>query len=63
VVRADDRVRGALADPLAARCLRAIEHAGEGAVGEAVVAALAPYRRADGGYTLENAFRLVLARS
>jgi SAM-dependent methyltransferase len=39
----------------------AIAHAGEGAVRAAILAAAAPFRRADGSYRLENRFRFVVA--
>jgi SAM-dependent methyltransferase len=43
--------------------VRAIEQAGESALVDVLRNALAPYRRDNGGYYLENAFRLVLARA
>src|SRR5882757_8385798 len=39
---------------------RAVEVAGRAPVRRAVLAGLAPYRTADGGYRLENTFRLVV---
>jgi SAM-dependent methyltransferase len=39
---------------------RAVEVAGRAPVRKAVLAGLAPYRTADGGYRLENTFRLVV---
>jgi hypothetical protein len=39
----------------------AIEHAGEDAAAQAVLAAARPFRRRDGSYRLENAFRYVVA--
>jgi hypothetical protein len=41
--------------------VRAIAAGGEERVGEAVLAAIAPYRTEPGGYRLENAFRYVVA--
>lgn len=41
----------------------AVRHAGEEAVAEAILDALAPNRRADGSYRLENEWRYVLARA
>jgi SAM-dependent methyltransferase len=41
----------------------AVRHAGEEAVAEAILAALAPKRRPDGGYRLENEWHYVLAHA
>jgi SAM-dependent methyltransferase len=41
----------------------AIRHVGEAAVAEAILTALAPKRRPDGGYRLENEWHYVLARA
>jgi SAM-dependent methyltransferase len=43
--------------------VRAIEAAGEEATRDAVRVAIAPYRRADGGYRLENEFVFLVARA
>ncbi len=40
----------------------AIEHSGEDAVRQAILAAAAPFRRTDGSYRLENRFRYVVCR-
>jgi SAM-dependent methyltransferase len=53
-------VRGLLSAGPAAR---AISAAGEDAVRADVVASIAPYRTADGGYILQNKFRYVIASS
>jgi hypothetical protein len=37
--------------------VKAIEHSGEAAAAAAVLGAIAPYRRPDGSYRLENTFR------
>jgi SAM-dependent methyltransferase len=55
---ADLGLRGMLS---AGPAVKAIEHAGEQAVAEAVCAAAAPYRTAAGGYHVENAWRYVIA--
>jgi SAM-dependent methyltransferase len=41
--------------------VKAIELAGEDAVTEAVLAAVAPYRTSDGGYRIENVFSYMIA--
>lgn len=41
--------------------IRAAQHAGEAAVRDAVLAAIAPFRRPDGWYRLSNTFRYVVA--
>ena len=41
----------------------AVRHVGEPAVGDAIAAALAPRRRPDGSYRLENEWHCVLARA
>jgi SAM-dependent methyltransferase len=41
----------------------AIRHAGEEAVGQAILAALAPKRRSDGSYRLENEWHYLLTRA
>jgi SAM-dependent methyltransferase len=41
----------------------AVRHAGEEAVAEAILAALAPQRRPDGSYRLENEWHFLLARA
>ena len=43
--------------------VRAIDSAGEDAVAEAVLDAVAPYRTIDAGYRLENKFTYVIARA
>jgi SAM-dependent methyltransferase len=40
--------------------VKAIEHSGEAAARGAVAAAIEPYRRAEGGYRLENTFRFAI---
>jgi hypothetical protein len=42
-------------------CVRAVRHAGEETVSAALLESVAPYRQADGGYRIANAFRFVLA--
>jgi len=54
----DLALRGLLA---AGPAVRAIDFAGEQPVREAALRAIDPFRRDDGSYGLENAFRLVLA--
>jgi SAM-dependent methyltransferase len=51
-------LRGLLA---AGPAVRAVRAAGEEAVGGAVAAAIAPFRNAQGGYRIENAFRFLIA--
>lgn len=41
--------------------MRAIQHAGEQAVRDAVVKAIAPFKTASGGYELQNKFRYLIA--
>jgi SAM-dependent methyltransferase len=41
--------------------VKAIQTSGEPRVREAVVTALAPFKRADGGYRMENEFRVLIA--
>jgi SAM-dependent methyltransferase len=41
----------------------AIRHSGEGAVADAILDALAPQRRPDGGYRLENEWHFLLTRA
>jgi SAM-dependent methyltransferase len=43
--------------------VKAIEHSGEAAAAAAVVDAIAPYRRPDGSYLLENTFRYAIGAS
>jgi hypothetical protein len=43
-------------------CVKAIAVAGEDAVREAIAASIAPYRRSDGSYRLENVWRFAIAR-
>ena len=50
-------VRGLLSSGPA---VKAIEHSGEAAARDAVLAAIDPYRTADGGYRLENTFRFAI---
>jgi hypothetical protein len=47
-------VRGLLSSGPA---VKAIEHSGEAAARDAVLAAIEPLRTAEGGYRLENTFR------
>jgi SAM-dependent methyltransferase len=58
-VYADDAtaVRGLLSSGPA---VKAIEHSGEAAARDAVLAAIEPFRTADGGYRLENTFRYAI---
>ena len=53
-----DAVRGLLAPGPATL---AIQTSGEDAVAKAVQAAIAPFRQADGSYSLRNAFRFIIA--
>lgn len=53
-----EAVRGLLA---AGPAIRAIEESGEQAVAAAVLESIAPFRQSDGGYELQNEFRLILA--
>lgn len=53
-----DAIRGLLAPGPATL---AIQTSGEGTVAEAIGQAIAPFRRADGSYSLRNAFRFVVA--
>lgn len=53
-----DAVRGLLAPGPATL---AIQTSGEGTVAEAIRGAIAPFRRADGSYSLRNAFRFIIA--
>jgi SAM-dependent methyltransferase len=59
---ADERAlaRGMLAPGLV---VAAVRRAGEEPVRRAILEALAPYRRADGGYRLENEWHFLLARA
>jgi hypothetical protein len=50
-------VRGLLSSGPA---VKAIEHSGEAAARDAVLAAIEPYRTDDGGYRLENTFRFAI---
>jgi SAM-dependent methyltransferase len=43
-------------------CVKAIAHAGEDAVREAVLESIAPYRREDGAYAFANVWRFAIAR-
>jgi SAM-dependent methyltransferase len=43
-------------------CVRAMAHAGESAVRDAVLASIAPYRREDGSYAFDNVWRFAIAR-
>ena len=43
--------------------IRAIRHAGDAAVTQAVAAAMAPYRGPDGHYRFHNQFRYLIARA
>lgn len=54
----EEAVRGLLAPGPATL---AIQTSGEGTVAEAIRGAIAPYRRADGSYSLRNAFRFIVA--
>jgi hypothetical protein len=52
-------VRGLLA---AGPAVRAVQTSGEGAVADAILEAIKPFRTDDGGYELSNAFRYIVAR-
>jgi cytochrome P450 len=43
--------------------MRAIQHAGEEAVRDVVVKALAPFKNAAGGYLLRNKYRCMIAQA
>ena len=43
-------------------CVTAIAHAGEGAVRDAVLESIAPYRREDGSYAFDNVWRFAIGR-
>jgi hypothetical protein len=50
-------VRGLLS---AGPAVKAVEHSGEAAVRDAVLTAIEPFRRPEGGYRLENTFRYAI---
>jgi hypothetical protein len=43
-------------------CVKAMAHAGEEAVRDAVLDSIAPYRRGDGSYAFDNVWRFAIAR-
>jgi SAM-dependent methyltransferase len=43
-------------------CVKAMAHAGESAVRDAVLGSIAPYRRKDGSYAFDNVWRFAIAR-
>lgn len=58
--RSDDEAKEGLM--ASGPAVRAAEHSGEEKVAAAVMEAIAPFRRSDGGYEMKNVFRFIVAK-